>query len=109
MAQGTRVHTHRSRTAERLVSLEEAEKSADLGRVRLEGSGNPCCIGQTDPREPSEAEARGIAIPLPRSYSQAGGARSTWVPAPFPIRQHAAPSAQSQEQEQIFYNFLFSF
>lgn len=65
-------------------------------------------LAKEDAREPSEAEARGTRTRLPGSYSGWWG-RKHAVPAPLPIRQHAAPSAQSQEQEQIFYNFLFSF
>lgn len=49
-----------------------------------------------------------------------GHQRARWVPvarrglehtapASFPIRQSTAPSVESQEQEQAFYNFLFFF
>ena len=65
-------------------------------------------LAKGDARVPSEAEARGTRTRLPGSYSGWWGCKHA-VPAPLPIRQHAAPSAQSQEQEQIFYNFLFSF
>lgn len=95
--------------ANRLASLKEEVGASSPGRVRDEGSRAPHCTGQRGPGEPSEAEARGAGIPPSGSDRQAGGPGSTRAPASLPIRQHAAPSAQSQEQEQIFYNFLFFF
>lgn len=75
--------------------------------MRLEGSGTPCCICERayGPLELRQREQGSH----PQVLESAWCGQEHTVPAPFPIRQHAAPSAQSQEQEQIFYNFLFLF
>lgn len=78
------------------------------GRVRWEGSGTPCHTGQRGRKGAIWGWGKRNRDPPSRFLQWLVGPQARGA-SPAPIRQHAAPSAQSQEQEQIFYNFLFSF
>lgn len=91
-----------------LTAEEVWEPRRECGEGELRRQEHRAAPAKQSLRGPCEAKAGEQGSCPPGPHSQAG-TKSTRMPAPFPIRQNAAPSAQSQEQEQIFYNFLFSF